>query len=66
MEVGETFILVPEPTKVPPQLPVYQFIPFPFVPIVPLRVVDCPAHIGFGEADTPVGTPSGKSITVKV
>ena len=44
MAVGETLILLPVPTNVPPQLPEYQFAtaPVPAVPPVKVNVVELP------------------------
>ncbi len=54
---GETEIDDPVPTKVPTQLPEYQFqeAPRPSTPPLTLNVVEAPAHIGLGVADAPIG-----------
>jgi hypothetical protein len=53
VDVGFTEIEVPEPIRVPPQLPVYQFhtAPVPSVPLVILRVDELPEQIDGGEAE---------------
>ena len=55
MDPGDTLGL-PEPTKVPEQLPEYQFhdAPVPSEPPERLNVV-APPQVGFTDADAPVG-----------
>ena len=63
MAVGATAGL-PEPTRVPPQPPVYQSRVSP-APAVAERTEDAPAQIEFGVANTPVGVV-GTELTVTV
>jgi hypothetical protein len=55
--VGETEMLAPLPTGVPPQLPEYHSheAPVPSVPPVTLSVEELPAHISACTAEAPVG-----------
>jgi hypothetical protein len=55
--VGDTAIVAPVPTKVPPQLPEYQVqaAPEPNEPPATDKVVEFPEHIGLTVADALVG-----------
>jgi hypothetical protein len=55
--VGFTVIDVPVPMYVPPQLAEYHFheAPVPSEPPCGVRVVLCPAQMGFAVAEMPVG-----------
>ena len=59
---GETDRLLPVPTEVPPHEPVYHPKVVPDPPLYD-KVVDCPAQIGFGLAETLVGA-TGSGLTV--
>lgn len=67
MEVGLTEIGVPEPIRVPPQLPVYQFhdAPVPRVPLVMLNVDELPEHIDGGEAEAVGAVDAELMVTAK-
>ena len=54
--MGESDCGAPDPAKVPPQDPVYQFqlAKDPKFPFVKIKVEETPEHIDDGEADTEV------------
>ena len=60
LDVGETITEVPLPTKVPPQLPLYQFqlAPVPSEPPTTVSVVLAPLHIVL-VPEMPVGVTEG-------
>jgi len=57
VELGDTEMDEPEPTKVPAQLPLYHFqeAPVPSEPPCFVRVDELPGQIEFGLALAPVG-----------
>ena len=64
---GDTTTEAPVPTKVPPQLPEYQFhdAPVPSEPPLTDKVV-FPEQIGLGLAPAPIGAVDGALIVIAV